>query len=131
MRAKASARSLRQWMRVRLTRGRSGRRLRKQLAIDQLGRFLWLDAELPLEDVDARLILAQRRRAPPLAGIETHECPMRHFLQGIEAEQSQRYLDGRLRRIKLQLVRKQLGERLEGELVEAFPLGAQPLLELG
>jgi len=78
MRAKAPALLMRQ--RVRLRHSYSERRLRKQLAVDLLGGFLGLDAELTLEDGDAELILAQRRRAPALAGVETHEGPMRHFL---------------------------------------------------
>src|SRR6516164_3069704 len=96
MRTKSPA-SLRHWVRVRLSRSQSGGRLRKQLTIDLLGGFLGLDAKLAVEDVDADLILAQRGRAPALAGVEAHEGPMRHFLQGIEAEQTQRGLNGRLR----------------------------------
>src|SRR5262249_16344361 len=123
--------SLRQWVRVRLRRRQSGRRSRKQLTVDLLGGFLGLDAELSLEDIDAELILAQRRRAPALAGVETHERPMGHFLERIETEHSQGGLNGRLRGPELHLVREQLGERLEGEFVEALALGAQPLLERG
>ena len=56
---------------------------------------------------------------------------MGHFLQRIEAEQSQRRLDRRFRSLELQPVREQLGERLEGEFVKALSLGAQPLFERG
>ena len=129
--AKAPPAWLRQWMRVGLRRHRSGRRLRKQLTVDLLGSFLWFGAELPLEDVDAQLILTQRRGAPALQGVEAHERAMGHFLQGIEAEQPQRRLDRRFGGPELHTVREQPGQRLEGELVQALPLGAQPLLELG
>src|SRR5215470_184558 len=131
MRVKSAATALRQRVRVRLRRSQSWRRLRKQLTVDLLGGFLRLNTELTLEDVDAELILTQRRRAPTLEGVEAHECSMGHFLQRIEAEQSQRGLNGWLRLVELHLVSEQLGERLEGEFVQALPLGPQPLLELG
>ena len=105
--------------------------MRKQLTVDLLGGFLRLNTELTVEDVDAELILTQRRGAPALPGIEAHERAMGHFLQRIEAEQSQRRLDRRFRSLELQPVREQLGERLEGEFVKALSLGAQPLFERG
>src|SRR5215469_9178358 len=118
-------------MRVGLRRHRSGRRLRKQLTVNLLGGSLGLDAELTLKDIDAELILPQRRRTPALVGVEAHECPMRHFLQRIEAEQSQRGLNRGLRGPRASCGARAVWRTPRGRARAAAPLGAQPLLELG
>src|ERR1700737_1458528 len=113
MHARAPPRSLRQRLRIsRLMSSHSGWRLRKKLTVDLLGRFLRLEAKLTLEDVDADPILAQRGRAPTLAGVETHKRAMRYLLQGIEARQSQRGMNGRFDGTELHTVPKQLREHL-------------------
>src|SRR5262249_27253277 len=93
--------------------------------------LLWLHTQLASQQVDTNLVLMESRGPPPLARVEAHERAMRHFLEGIEAEQAQRGLNGPLRSLKLHLVSEQLGHRLGGEFVQALALGAQPLLELG
>jgi hypothetical protein len=116
--------------RLRRGRARRGRRLVLQdLLVEALGLRIRIDAELALEDGDARLILAQRGAPSSLAGVHADEGAVDVFLEGIEREQSYGGLRRFGERVLLRLHREQPGQRLHGPIAQAGPFRLQPRLE--
>ncbi len=54
---------------------------------------------------------------------------MHDLLRAVEPQQPQRGLDGGLDRARPALVLQQAGQRFHGQLPQAFPLPADPVLE--
>ena len=96
----------------------------------QLARLgLGLGVELPLQRVHAELVLAHGGVPAPEPGVQAHDGAMDGLLQRIEREEPEAGLDPRLGDAGLLVMGQQVPEPLEGQLVQALPLGRQPLLE--
>ena len=105
-------------------------RTRAQDLLVQLGGFrLGRRAELALERVHAELVLAERGLPAPEPGIEAHDRAVDGLLQGVEREEAEAGLDGRLGGGGLLLMGEQAPQGLDGQLVQALPLGREPFLE--
>ena len=86
-------------------------------------------AELPLQRVHAKLVLAQRGLPAPEPRIEPHDRAVDGLLQRVQREETQTGLHGRLGGAGLLLMDEQAAQALDGQLVQALPLGREPLLE--
>ena len=68
----------------------------KDVLVERLGLGLGLGVELTLEDGNAHLVLAQRRRPATELHVETHERSVHGLLERIESQESEGRLHGGL-----------------------------------
>ena len=90
-----------------------------------------LDAQLAHQCVRAELVLAPRGRRPALRRVQTHEGAMGRFAQRVERQEPESRLDGRVRRLRLDLCVQQRGQHAEAQLMHALAFTDQPALERG
>jgi hypothetical protein len=72
----------------------------------------------------ADLILLKRRRSPALTEIETHQASVDGLVVWIQDQQPPRNLDRGFPRLCFRVMRQQLLERSDCELLQPLPLGA-------
>ncbi len=112
-----------------VARCRAAGSLAEQFVVELLRLRLRLDPELTLEHADALLVLPERGPSSARLGVQPHQRPVRRLLEWVQPEQCQPRLDGGVGLAGLPVLRQELGQPLQRQLPEPFPLPQQPLLE--
>ena len=89
---------------------------------------LGLGVELPLQRIDAEVVLAERGFPTSEPRIEPHERAVNGFLQCIQGEEAEAGLDGALGGAG-PLLGEEAPQCLHGQLPQTLPLGGEPIVE--